>query len=1272
LSVDPDHIEVEKLDREMTQACSHGEKQCRRRRMDYWSIEIHETKRDLSVWCQFRARRKKPHLTSTALIAQTKELGLKLVEDMSMADIEIQINILRDKVKRIHKESAERRDDMLLELANFADDMDDKKKATALRQMRKGEKKTRVYRRMNFQRGRYNNGGGITRLQVPVSWPKRDEYDESAEYILDDPKLIDQQDDTQWREANCPKEIEFLIRLRNQRHFGQAETDGTPFTTETMKHKFNWNASTEEAELVLEGNYTDDDISDISRLLLDNMTRITEADDRPQFVTAHEFTGKFRVWRESTSTSPSGRHLGHYKALVATIDKSLKKAEQEQYHDIQTELIECYVGLINYSIKHRYSLERWKQIVNMMIYKEESNVKIHRLRVIHLYEADLGFLWGAKWGKAMKEAVKEKSLHQGQYGGLPGRDCTSLTYLEEIRLDYSLITRFSFANFDNDATACYDQILCSIASLAGRKYGIHKDVIFVHAQTLEEAEFKLKTSTKISETSYRHCIKFPIHGTGQGSTNSPIIWCFISSVLFESHNTRAHGMKFESPDGEYVVRFNMVGFVDDSICITGGNKDDTLQELLAKMKDDAQLWHDLLWCSGGKLELSKCGYHVIHFDFESNGIPHMRHSPGESILLQNDLGEEVQIKSKNIFQPRKNLGHFKSPKGGTIVQAATVEKTATKLTEAIDRCGGTRTEIRMLYDSVWKPAVEYVIPQSFLSEKQLNKIEKASMPKIYAKCGFNRNTSRAVLGGPIELGGGGFTPLKVTAGTGYVTHFLKNWRSTTEDIGKQLRILYIWTVLQAGVTFPLLEQPGTNLDYVKGKVIPATRGYLKDIDAQIHLDNTFIRSPLRIDDKSIMDMVIKLELTAKQRERINCVRLYLGVMFISEICTIAGTSFRPGIEDGTYDEDAYRTTLTKPNQIKPNISSWNLWRDALQTLTTDGTTLINALGSWTLDHSKSGRWKSYVLNSDHNIVYKYIYNKDDDHSYWEEYHRHGTELRLQNEIEYDEFSPVNGTPAQINELNNGQIYSDTPSHATTIPAATQQSPSESWEEFVATQSQWIQNLLVDVQFYDSGDGTKLTLYDVINAHRDHGLLLQVSDGSVITHNMSFGWVMATPTGDRLIGAKGPCNGRGSSLRAEGAGMLSGTMFLSLVIQYLKIEPLTVVCISDNAELIRQCQAHKHYRDPFPNETLRSEFDMTEQIYKTQKEFNINASFQWVKGHQDNDTFYADLPLEAQLNVDADELAGEFQKEHGIYRPVIHMLPSCSAMLTIRGVSVTSN
>jgi hypothetical protein len=62
-----------------------------------------------------------------------------------------------------------------------------------------------------------------------------------------------------------------------------------------MKHKFNWSASTSEAELVLQGEYNDEEISDITRLFLDNMTRVTEADETPKFPTMKEFTGKFGV-----------------------------------------------------------------------------------------------------------------------------------------------------------------------------------------------------------------------------------------------------------------------------------------------------------------------------------------------------------------------------------------------------------------------------------------------------------------------------------------------------------------------------------------------------------------------------------------------------------------------------------------------------------------------------------------------------------------------------------------------------------------------------------------------------------------------------------------------------------------------------------------------------------------------------------------------------------------------------------------------------------------
>jgi hypothetical protein len=50
----------------------------------------------------------------------------------------------------------------------MAEDADDKKKAKAIRHM-KTEQKRRTYQKLKFKRGLIHDGGGISRLQVPVS-----------------------------------------------------------------------------------------------------------------------------------------------------------------------------------------------------------------------------------------------------------------------------------------------------------------------------------------------------------------------------------------------------------------------------------------------------------------------------------------------------------------------------------------------------------------------------------------------------------------------------------------------------------------------------------------------------------------------------------------------------------------------------------------------------------------------------------------------------------------------------------------------------------------------------------------------------------------------------------------------------------------------------------------------------------------------------------------------------------------------------------------------
>jgi hypothetical protein len=228
------------------------------------------------------------------------------------------------------------------------------------------------------------------------------------------------------------------------------------------------------------------------------------------------------------------------------------------------ELIRAHTAMLNYSLHHSYSFNRWKNVVNVMIKKESGNSKIHCLHVIHLYEANYNLMLQAKWRDLIHHAESHQSLHPGQYGGRSGRDAKILVFLEELKTKICYASRKSLINFDNDASSCYDRIIPALASLIGQKFGMHWNVIFVHATTLEETKYKLKTSMVVLDKFYASCQAFPIYGTGQGSGNSPAIWCIVSLVLFSCHKDKGHGAYFCTPDKKMSISLLMIGFVDDS------------------------------------------------------------------------------------------------------------------------------------------------------------------------------------------------------------------------------------------------------------------------------------------------------------------------------------------------------------------------------------------------------------------------------------------------------------------------------------------------------------------------------------------------------------------------------------------------------------------------------------------------------------------------------------------------------------------------------------
>ena len=274
-------------------------------------------------------------------------------------------------------------------------------------------------------------------------------------------------------------------------------------------------------------------------------------------------------------------------------------------------------------------------------------------------------------------------------------------------------------NLDTDLTAYCCKIICLVSSPASRKYGVNEQLIFVPPGTLEEATYELILSKKLSGTGYMYFTAFLSYSTGQGYENSLMIWCFISCTCFDYHKLQAHLINMFSPSGNINVALNLIDFVDDILLVTGDKRNDTVQDILWKMQEDAQLWHNLLWCSGRNLKLSKYGYHCIHYTFQENGIQVMRDTVSNDVKLNTTDGQGITIEPKNIYQPWKYLGHFKSPSEMFKMQTDENLKKAMEINVAITKCGATFNEAQIFRNLVWHPALEYTLAQLFLSDTQL-------------------------------------------------------------------------------------------------------------------------------------------------------------------------------------------------------------------------------------------------------------------------------------------------------------------------------------------------------------------------------------------------------------------------------------------------------------------------------------------------------------------------------------------------------------------------
>ncbi len=101
------------------------------------------------------------------------------------------------------------------------------------------------------------------------------------------------------------------------------------------------------------------------------------------------------------------------------------------------------------------------------IEKDAGSPKLHRLRIIHIYEADLNLCLKLLWSRNLiRHAEQHLVLGEDQCGSHPCRSFLDVVLKKALTYVITQQNKTELITFDNDASSCYDRILPVLAAMA--------------------------------------------------------------------------------------------------------------------------------------------------------------------------------------------------------------------------------------------------------------------------------------------------------------------------------------------------------------------------------------------------------------------------------------------------------------------------------------------------------------------------------------------------------------------------------------------------------------------------------------------------------------------------------------------------------------------------------------------------------------------------------------------------------------------------------------
>lgn len=1112
------------------------------------------------------------------------------------------------------------------------------KKAKQIRQLISREKMRQMYRKIG-RALKKPMGGGLSRIDVPDA--------RAASTSNGDPENPKQWKGP-WRSVTNPREIAKEVCKINSAQYHQAHY--TPFGSGPLADMIGRKGDTPTSQDLLRGQLPDplppELFPETVRILKTLATPVPSA-AISSTVSPEEFVNTYRLAHEDTSSSPSGRHVGHYKAVLK--DPSL---------------VSLHSQMMSIPFQAGFAPQRWSKVTDIMLEKEQDNPRCHRLRILALFESDLNHAKRVIIGRRLLHHMRDTGLLPAmQHGSVPGKHCLSAVLKKVLCHDYLRITKRAGAFIENDAVGCYDRLVNNLVLIIMTKLGMPKTVVACIGDLWDQVVHLIKTIYGISSVTYGNTKAKPLYGPGQGSTCGPLFWLLCYWVIVSSLDPTITAAKFFSACKSILVEITGVSFVDDtSLCITSEyvydhtktvaeNRQSEVAHLVENLSALSQHWERLLFTTGGAINFQKSHWYLMAWLW-NNGIPRLAtvsQTPASMTLTTgaSPILEQVpRIESSTGF---RTLGVYLTPSGNYSKQVQILRNHAETFKANLTPSSLTSAEAYCCYMLFIRPKINYPLPCVSLTQAQCRYIQAPLLETILPKLHLNRHTPRAVIFAGPRYGGIGIPETYTDLGLGHLSYFVGHLK-IGDEVGQFILTLITHTQLQTGsvTSYFSLKYPAYN-KWIDTTWITDIWKVTNQAGITIEVEDQWLPWLSRQHDVALMDFALSLNLPPYQLQCINTCRMHLQVTTLSDIVTAKGDSIVSCIMEG--ERDLCRpTTLLWPEIPSPPPSFWRQWRQFLQHLLT-GRVLHQPLGAWVASPLNSWTWYIDALDR--------VWHHNQGTNAWTEYDPVDEGQRRLTRSSARLY--MNGIPSQ--NAPQHRLYPVTITHRRdghfhVHPGRYQLVEAEPKQAVDLWQHTFTPPALVDTPpFFQHLLSTPIseTACQELALELQEGTLIACSDGShdpdnqIASHGVVFASSLLQQT---LVSIAGPVDGHPklvTSYRAELSGIIACLYLVYRICQYFQLNSGKILLYCDNKGALENS-----FRPIYPGVTpyLKTDHDLVEIIRTLLALIPITVTHDWVKGHYSGNK----REFQHDLNEEADRLAGAYQREqtphYTIRKPLI--------------------